>query len=529
MRGPEPDRPVSPLELVLADGTRVPLVREISIGRGAANTLRIADTTVSRRHARIVAERGAPTLLEDTGSERGTYLDGRRIDRVETLHEGARIRIGDATLSVEGSQGSARTVAIREGASLVLPPGGEPAEIASLASDFGANPRVSSGFALKRLARDEGARRWVLSGRANGSPLHLSDNDVQLFSLLDGENSLVDLIGEAEQRFGSTGPHRLAALLGELGERGLLERTADRPVRGGFWRGRERVVPGLAAAIDRFYRVGGRLFFLRPVLIVVGLVAAAGIPTMLGLIVARYGTPFVVAHEIGPGILTFIPAWFAVGAVHALAQGLTMVSFGRSVQRAGVRRAGIFPSVFVDTSDAWFEPRRQRMLIGAAGSLSDLALGAVFALSCLWLEDGTVRDVCFQLALAAYAVALYNLNPFVERDGYHLLVDLLGEPGLRRRAAEQLSRRLSGVGRLTERPVLGRYAAIALVWAVVVNLVIVVGPLRYYGILQAVVPGFRLWQESLLLAALWLAFFGPVIVVLVRPLLVRVRGVQPAR
>ena len=71
-----------------------------------------------------------------------------------------------------------------------------------------------------------------------------------------------------------------------------------------------------------------------------------------------------------------------------------------------------------------------------------------------------MRDIFFQLAFAAYLGAFFNLNPFVERDGYQILVDVLREPGLRRRAREQLLRRLSGQGGRATRRCSTRYAAV---------------------------------------------------------------------
>ena len=34
-----------------------------------------------------------------------------------------------------------------------------------------------------------------------------------------------------------------------------------------------------------------------------------------------------------------------------------------------------------------------------------------------------MRDIFFNLAFAAYVGGFFNLNPFIERDGYHILVD----------------------------------------------------------------------------------------------------------
>ena len=178
------------------------------------------------------------------------------------------------------------------------------------------------------------------------------------------------------------------------------------------------------------------------------------------LIVGRYGTPFVVANKLGLGGLVFLAGRFAFVAVHETAHGLAMASFGRRVEKAGLKLIVIFPYAFVDTSEAWFEPRRRRIAVSAAGPVSDFSLGgAVLDLLPDAAGRDDVRDIFFQLAFAAYVGAFFNLNPFIERDGYHMLVDWLREPGLRRRAREQFQRRLAGKERReTDSPVLARYS-----------------------------------------------------------------------
>src|SRR5205085_1942211 len=156
--------------------------------------------------------------------------------------------------------------------------------------------------------------------------------------------------------------------------------------------------------------------------------------TFLFLVIARYGTPFVVAKRVGLGGLVFLLGRFVVVGAHEFAHALTVTSFGRKTERAGFKLLFVVPYAFVDTSEAWFEPRRRRLAISAAGAASDLTLGALFALAALAVGGGTERDVLFNLALAAYVGAFFNLNPALERDGYHMLVDVLGEPGLRRRS-----------------------------------------------------------------------------------------------
>src|SRR5215218_5292834 len=514
----------APLELVLAGGARVPLIDDVTIGRGPAASLRLEDPTVSRLHARISGSR-----IEDAGSSHGTFVDGARLTAPLALRDGARIRIGDQELRVERRRSDAeagRTIVVRPGASLVVDAAGVHAQ----ATQFGMRPRVRSGYALKRLDADEGARRWVLRDLSRDGYLRLSDNDALLFELLDGTRSLVDLIGEAEQRFGPTGPARLARLLADLGERGFLAGVAGAQARAeapaGFWRRlmtpREKLFRGVGARLDALYRHGGWVLFSRPALWLIGALCVIGIGVFGALIGLRYGTPFVVSQKIGLGGLVFLLGRFAVVAVHETAHGLTMASFGRRVEKAGLKLIAIFPYAFVDTSEAWFEPRRRRIAISAAGPVADFSLGAVFSICCLVLPGGTVRDIFFQLAFAGYVGAFFNLNPFIERDGYHMLVDWLREPGLRRRAREQFARRLAGRGRTGDSPVLARYSLWGLGWTVLAGAFAVVMSLRYEAIMTALAPA---WVVYVVMGTLWVAFFVPAFVVVGKPLLERVRRV----
>jgi FHA domain len=520
----------APLELVLSGGERVPLVDDVVIGRSPASTLRLDDPSVSRTHARISANEGR---IEDAGSSHGTFVDGALLDGPVALRDGMRIRIGDQELTIERRRAGAeagRTIVVRPGASLVVDSVGAGAGVAAQATQFGVRPRMRSGYALKRLDADEGARRWVLRDLARDGYLRLSDNDAQLLELLDGTRSLVDLIGEAERRFGTSGPARLARLLADLGERGFLAGVAGTqaaPEQPGFWRRlitpREKSFGGVGAFFDRLYAAGGWVLFARPVLWAIAALCVAGVGVFATLIGLRYGTPFVVADKIGLGGLVFLLGRFAVVAVHETAHGLAMSSFGRRVEKAGLKLVVILPYAYVDTSEAWFEPRRRRIAISAAGPVSDLALGAIFSICCLALAEGTVRDVFFQLALAAYVGAFFNLNPFIERDGYHMLVDWLREPGLRRRAREQFARRLSGQGRTSDSPVLARYSLWGLAWTVLAGAFAVVLTLRYEPIMTRIVEPD--WIVYVVMGTLWVAFFVPAVVVVGKPLVARVRGV----
>jgi putative peptide zinc metalloprotease protein len=511
--------------LVLPDGRRVPVLGDMTIGRASDNTLQLDEASVSRRHARITARgaRGAP-VLEDAGSTYGTWLDGRRLAGERDLHDGSRIRLGDEELLVERERTSAeagRTIVVPQVDSLLLPA-------------TSARPRLRSGYALKRLDATEGQRRWVLKDVRSGKIRRLADEDADLLQLLDGSRSLEELGVESERRLGAAGRPRLARLLGDLGDRGLLAGGESGPPREtgpprashGLLRPRETAWAGAGAFFDKLYRRGGWLLFTRPAVLAYPLLAVLGIVVFGFLVVGRYGTPFVVAHKIGIGGLVFVAGRFAVVACHETAHGLVMASFGRQVRQAGLKLLLVFPYAYVDTSEIWFEPRPRRIAVSAAGPVSDFVLGAVFSLCCLTLAAGTVRDIFFQLAFGAYLGALFNLNPTLERDGYNILVDVLREPGLRRRAREYLRARLSrrGTGPPSS-PVLARYAVISLVWSTVAAIFVAGLSLRYVAPLSTLVPRSVAWT---VLAGLWLALFAPVLGMIVPPLRERFRLLRDA-
>ena len=68
--------------------------RGLSIGRGAQNDLVLddPDRTISRFHAEVRLEAGRWVLL-DLNSQNGTWVESRRVDRVE-LRPGIPVRVG---------------------------------------------------------------------------------------------------------------------------------------------------------------------------------------------------------------------------------------------------------------------------------------------------------------------------------------------------------------------------------------------------------------------------------------------------
>jgi putative peptide zinc metalloprotease protein len=266
-------RPPATLILALPAGERVPITRTLTIGRGGDVDVQIKDQTVSRVHARITFASGTP-MLEDAHSRYGTLLDGNPVELPQPLLPGSEIRLGDAHLSVESEAPppAPSDDPAAPGATLRVPVGATQLGLrpppASDGLDAGLHPRVRSGWALKRLGRAEGSRRFVLRDEKTGAFMHMDDDDAQLFMLLDGQHSVQDLLAVAAERIGPPGPGRLVRLLAELGDRGLLDGVQSAPavprVAGGLaevLRPREHTFGWVGDVCDDAYRSWGRYLF----------------------------------------------------------------------------------------------------------------------------------------------------------------------------------------------------------------------------------------------------------------------------
>ncbi|MGH2894154.1 MAG: FHA domain-containing protein [Solirubrobacteraceae bacterium] len=516
----------------------MPLDRPLVIGRAPASDLVLDDPSVSRAHAEIVVDE-AGARLQDVGSSYGTFVDGRQLSGPVVLSDGMHIELGDCRLEVAervDRAAAGMTVSVPAGISLIVE---QPSlRRTRLRGQQNRKPRLRSGWSLKRLEESEavGGARFVLKNHRSSVIVRLATEEAELAQLLDGDHDLVSLLGEAAARWGAEGPARLARLLAELADKDMLSGVeSDTDPRAGpgslpwlarLIRPRERELPGVPQAMAAVYRRGGWLLFSSAALGVLAVIALGGLVAFAALVIGRYGTPFVVARRVGLGALVFVVARFALVVCHELAHGLIAESFGRPISRAGIKVALVFPYVFVDTTDAWFESRHRRMMISLAGPASDVILGGAFALACLVTAPGSVRDILFQVAFGGYVGALFNLNPLMERDGYHVLVDLLKEPGLRRRATRHLHEVLSES--VPTHPADSRrllaYAVASLVWSVLTVAFGVVLSLRYYPILAKLAPAALVWT---ILSAFYLVLALPLAVQLLRPLWTRIYRARP--
>ena len=76
------------------------LQSSVTIGRGQGTDLLLPDVSVSRQHARVVADEGNGHRIIDLDSQNGTKVNGKRVTD-HPLNDGDELQIGKFLLTYE--------------------------------------------------------------------------------------------------------------------------------------------------------------------------------------------------------------------------------------------------------------------------------------------------------------------------------------------------------------------------------------------------------------------------------------------
>jgi putative peptide zinc metalloprotease protein len=126
--------------------------------------------------------------------------------------------------------------------------------------------------------------------------------------------------------------------------------------------------------------------------------------------------------------------------LHELGHAVTCKRFGGECHEIGVLLMLGIPALYCDLSDAWCIPERwKRLLIGAAGMLTEAVLGAIAVLVWVSTHSGVAHSLSHHLVLVCFlGTMLVNANPLLRYDGYFILSDWLNIPNLADEAKARL-------------------------------------------------------------------------------------------
>jgi putative peptide zinc metalloprotease protein len=133
--------------------------------------------------------------------------------------------------------------------------------------------------------------------------------------------------------------------------------------------------------------------------------------------------------------------WLTLGVVkviHEFGHGLSCKAFGGEVHEMGLLFLCFSPCLYCNVSDAWTLPGKwKRILISFAGIYIELMVAAMATF--VWWNTTGDNYFIHQLALSLMVICsvstvIFNGNPLLRYDGYHVLADWLEIPNLSHRS-----------------------------------------------------------------------------------------------
>ena len=170
-------------------------------------------------------------------------------------------------------------------------------------------------------------------------------------------------------------------------------------------------------------------------------VSALLIPALVGYILlirnfGEVGATFINSLSWA-GLAKYFIAIVVMKVIHESAHSLAAIHFNCRVRGVGIGFMVFVPRMFTDTTDSWRLPRRQRLLIDAAGIIIELIVGGIAAFVWAYAPPGTLKSTMFYLfAVSTISTLFVNGNPCIRYDGYYILCDLVNIENLMTRSAE---------------------------------------------------------------------------------------------
>jgi len=301
-------------------------------------------------------------------------------------------------------------------------------------------------------SRVSGQANYILKNRTTERYLLLSGPERFLWDQMDGHTSLQDLATAYVLRYGQFDFDIIPLLIRKLQRAQLLVLTPASRLRKVLARNRGRHLVKMlenallvlervnvsSRSVDAFfrrlYRWGGFLFFTRIAAVLCVLLAGAGLAAGVKLwhdaesITAGFG------HNPLLAILAVKVLFLFTLAAHQLVHGLALVHYGRRVREFGFTFLhGFVPTFYVDVTDIFMTSQRARVVTAVSGALVHLVLGSLWFVAAMQSGPGFIKAFAAASGMIqwqAFVVALYPFC-FIEMDGYHVLVDVLGVPTLK--------------------------------------------------------------------------------------------------
>lgn len=129
-----------------------------------------------------------------------------------------------------------------------------------------------------------------------------------------------------------------------------------------------------------------------------------------------------------------------VKLLHEFGHASVVKRYGGEVHTLGVMFMLLVPLPYVDATASWsFRDKSKRMLVGAAGMLTEFFIASIALIIWANLGGGILKNLAYNvIIMASVSTVLFNINPLMRFDGYYMLTDLLDMPNLQQRSVQHL-------------------------------------------------------------------------------------------
>jgi len=295
------------------------------------------------------------------------------------------------------------------------------------------------------------ATSYVLKNRKTEHYIQLTEPEKFLWEQMDGQASLQEMATAYVLRYGAFDFDIIPSLISKLRRAELLTMRPASRLREVLSRHRRNPAVRAAEAalkalekltvtsrrahtlFERVYRYGAFLLFTPFMGAGLVLITGLGVRGAVLLWADRSEvTAALAAHPIAAILLVKLFFWLTVIS-HQMVHALALVHYGRRVREFGFTMLhGFIPTFYADVTDIFMGTRRARLVAALAGPLVHLFLGAFYLWIASLLGPGLLKGFLAASAILQLQSLFVSLYPFcfLEMDGYHVLVDLLGMPTL---------------------------------------------------------------------------------------------------
>ncbi|MCK4359904.1 MAG: M50 family metallopeptidase [Candidatus Cloacimonetes bacterium] len=333
-------------------------------------------------------------------------------------------------------------------------------------------PKPAKGLKIEYIEED------IIIAKSNEQESAIKMNPKMAFVLnaIDGKTNVRDIYYSFIKKIGFIHPKVLGHFIEDLNERKLIvigkERVDDKKdstikiIINRIFKFRYSI-PNADAFTETINRQIGWLWSVRALYCYLLLI-------LVSIIVFSFYLPYIKTLAVNyfqkrlllnPEILIGFYLGMSITIIfHEFSHAIVCKRLGGRVQELGIMFYYASICFFADTTDAWmFKNKWHRIMVSLAGPLNTMILACICGwgwILCMHWNLLSLGHIFGALFLVSMIIIFVNLIPFVNFDGYYILMDILEIPNLRKKSFSYLYSLIGAFFKVKPKPKIQKREAI---------------------------------------------------------------------